>query len=108
MNIAVWILLSFLAAWGLVEAVGLLARLWRRGGVREGYYVVPLYDEPEKTEAILRANLARARRGGGTMLLLDLGADAESLAICERMECGALTCKENEFFEIIRKLDEKG
>jgi hypothetical protein len=107
MNIALLALFSFLAVFGLVEAVWLLLR-GHRNSARSGYYVLPLYGEPEKTEALVRANLSRARWGGGTMLLLDLGADEESLAICEAMGCGILTCKENEFFEIIRKLDEKG
>jgi hypothetical protein len=106
-NTLLWVPLCLLAAFGLAEAAGKLICRGERGA-RCGYYVVPLYGGAEKTEALLRRSVARARRNGGeTMLLLDMGADEESLAICGRMARGSglICCDKERFFDTIRGLD---
>jgi hypothetical protein len=101
-------ILSFLAAYGLAELAGRLIRRGGGGADRAGYYIVPLYGGAEQTEALLRRSVARARWSGGeTMLILDMGADEESLAICQEIvrDGGLIACKEDQFFETIRRLD---
>lgn len=113
MNAFFWILTCLFTSIGIVQCLGWLICLRRRPkGLRRGYYVIPLYDNPATLEAQLRYGLSQVHWGSGggeIVLLADMGLGEESLALCETLlkeSPGLYRCPADTLSGVIRDLDQ--
>lgn len=112
MNLLMTIFFCFLASIGVVQCASwLMSRRRRPRGLRWGYHIIPLYDEPAFVEEQLRyciSCLSWGRDGCGTALLVDMGLGEESAAICRRFvweNPGLVFCAATELPAALRELD---
>lgn len=112
MNSALWIFLCLFASVGIAHCAGLLlAGRKRPRGLRRGYYLVPLYDNPAVLEEQLRYSLGQIGwqgNSGETALLVDMGLGEESLRILEgmrRQNPGMFCCKLEDLADTLASLE---
>lgn len=112
MQLILMVLLCLLASIGLAQCVvWLLDRRKTPSGLRRGYHIIPLYDNPASLEAQLRYGvscLGWARSGCPVVILVDMGLSPESSAVCEhfvRENPGLLRCEANTLPHTLRALD---
>lgn len=112
MQLLLMVLLCLLASIGLAQCVvWLLDRRKTPAGLRRGYHIMPLYDDPAALEAQLRYGvscLGWARSGSPVVILVDMGLSTESSAVCERFVReypGLLRCDADTLPHTLRALD---
>lgn len=113
MEMALWIIFCFFASIGLVQCIFWLAETFRHPGeFKCGYYLMPLYDEPEQLEARLRCALSGLRsdsRGCDQVILVDMGLGEECINICEKLTLGiggVYICDPHEITDILTGTDD--
>lgn len=87
MNELIWIALCVFAVIGLAQCGNWLLNLIRRPKQMPcRYCIIPVYDRPAELEEQLRWGVSRLKwgRDGQIALLVDMGLDGESLAVCAR------------------------
>lgn len=100
MQLLFMVLLCLFATIGLAQCVmWILEGRKPPAGLRRGYHLIPLYDDPATLEAQLRYGVSCqgwTRAGSPVVILVDMGLGAECLAMCERFQReypGLLRCE---------------